>query len=168
MPCTWQAGRTQKHHQSWPIEQSNECQKFCSDVAAFERKSWRTSGRNFGCRIMWMIFSVDEIVSGSSFRLTLRYTSRWEKAKKKHRQTLSLKYLLRNKPSIFEKCYLQIGFSGWLTGHYNFRCQPVDYSNHPNTLRVIFLLQMNIKFLYLFSFLGVNNKTASPLVQSIS
>lgn len=40
--------------------------------------------------------------------------------------------------SIFEPCYLQIGISGWLTGHYNFRCQPVDYSNHPSTLRVIF------------------------------
>lgn len=39
--------------------------------------------------------------------------------------------------SIFEPCYLQIGISGWLTGHYNFRCQPVDYSNHPSTLRVI-------------------------------
>ena len=38
----------------------------------------------------------------------------------------------------FEQCYLQIGRSGWLTGHYNFRCQPVDYSNHPSTLRVIF------------------------------
>lgn len=38
----------------------------------------------------------------------------------------------------FEQCYLQIGKSGWLTGHYNFRCQPVDYSNHPSTLRVIF------------------------------
>lgn len=31
---------------------------------------------------------------------------------------------------------LQIAFSGWLTGHYNFRCQPVDYSNNPRTLRV--------------------------------
>lgn len=30
----------------------------------------------------------------------------------------------------------QIALSGWLTGHYNFRCQPVDYSNHPKTLRV--------------------------------
>lgn len=32
--------------------------------------------------------------------------------------------------------YLQIALSGWLTGHYNFRCQPVDYSNSPRTLRV--------------------------------
>lgn len=31
---------------------------------------------------------------------------------------------------------LQIALSGWLTGHYNFRCQPVDYSNSPRTLRV--------------------------------
>lgn len=31
---------------------------------------------------------------------------------------------------------LQLGVSGWFTGHYNFRCQPVDYSNHPKTIRV--------------------------------
>lgn len=31
---------------------------------------------------------------------------------------------------------LQISMSGWLTGRYNFHCQPVDYSNHPKTLRV--------------------------------
>lgn len=35
---------------------------------------------------------------------------------------------------------LQIAISGWLTGHYNFRCQPVDYSNNPRTLRVCVLL----------------------------
>lgn len=38
----------------------------------------------------------------------------------------------------FQSCYLQIGKSGWLTGHYSFRCQPVDYSNHPSTMRVIY------------------------------
>ncbi|KAG5673961.1 hypothetical protein PVAND_003957 [Polypedilum vanderplanki] len=32
--------------------------------------------------------------------------------------------------------FYEIGISGWLTGHYNFRCQPVDYSNHPSTLRM--------------------------------
>ncbi|KAL1384605.1 hypothetical protein pipiens_003333 [Culex pipiens pipiens] len=33
--------------------------------------------------------------------------------------------------------FYEIGISGWLTGHYNFRCQPVDYSNHPKTLRMV-------------------------------
>lgn len=33
--------------------------------------------------------------------------------------------------------FYEIGISGWLTGHYNFRCQPVDYSNHPSTLRMV-------------------------------
>ncbi|XP_046390264.1 elongation of very long chain fatty acids protein AAEL008004-like isoform X1 [Ischnura elegans] len=33
--------------------------------------------------------------------------------------------------------FYEIGMSGWLTGHYNFRCQPVDYSNHPVTLRMV-------------------------------
>lgn len=33
--------------------------------------------------------------------------------------------------------FYEIGVSGWLTGHYNFRCQPVDYSNHPKTLRMV-------------------------------
>lgn len=31
----------------------------------------------------------------------------------------------------------EISMSGWLTGRYNFRCQPVDYSNHPKTLRMV-------------------------------
>ncbi|CAO1434978.1 unnamed protein product [Diamesa serratosioi] len=34
--------------------------------------------------------------------------------------------------------FYEIGFSGWLTGHYNYRCQPVDYSNHPRTLRMVY------------------------------
>ncbi|XP_020715876.1 elongation of very long chain fatty acids protein AAEL008004 isoform X3 [Ceratitis capitata] len=33
--------------------------------------------------------------------------------------------------------FYEIAFSGWLTGHYNFRCQPVDYSNSPRTLRMV-------------------------------
>ncbi|XP_055678558.1 elongation of very long chain fatty acids protein AAEL008004 isoform X1 [Lutzomyia longipalpis] len=33
--------------------------------------------------------------------------------------------------------FYEISISGWLTGHYNFRCQPVDYSNHPRTLRMV-------------------------------
>ncbi|XP_011199710.2 elongation of very long chain fatty acids protein AAEL008004 isoform X3 [Bactrocera dorsalis] len=33
--------------------------------------------------------------------------------------------------------FYEIAFSGWLTGHYNFRCQPVDYSNNPRTLRMV-------------------------------
>ncbi|KAF2881321.1 hypothetical protein ILUMI_24851 [Ignelater luminosus] len=32
--------------------------------------------------------------------------------------------------------FYEIGMSGWLTGRYNFRCQPVDYSNHPNSIRM--------------------------------
>ncbi|XP_054082122.1 elongation of very long chain fatty acids protein AAEL008004 isoform X3 [Zeugodacus cucurbitae] len=33
--------------------------------------------------------------------------------------------------------FYEIAISGWLTGHYNFRCQPVDYSNNPRTLRMV-------------------------------
>jgi len=33
--------------------------------------------------------------------------------------------------------FYEIGRSGWLTGHYSFRCQPVDYSNHPSTMRMV-------------------------------
>jgi len=33
--------------------------------------------------------------------------------------------------------FYEIAISGWLTGHYNFRCQPVDYSNSPRTLRMV-------------------------------
>ncbi|XP_034488010.1 elongation of very long chain fatty acids protein AAEL008004 isoform X1 [Drosophila innubila] len=33
--------------------------------------------------------------------------------------------------------FYEIGISGWLTGHYSFRCQPVDYSNNPRTLRMV-------------------------------
>ncbi|XP_032593415.1 elongation of very long chain fatty acids protein AAEL008004 isoform X1 [Drosophila grimshawi] len=33
--------------------------------------------------------------------------------------------------------FYEIGQSGWLTGHYSFRCQPVDYSNNPRTLRMV-------------------------------
>lgn len=45
---------------------------------------------------------------------------------------------------------LQIGTSGWLTGRYSYRCQPVDYSNHPKTLRVCVILKKKYinKFYY--------------------
>ncbi|XP_063226669.1 very long chain fatty acid elongase AAEL008004-like isoform X2 [Bacillus rossius redtenbacheri] len=33
--------------------------------------------------------------------------------------------------------FYEIGMSGWLTGNYNFRCEPVDYSNRPQTLRMV-------------------------------
>ncbi|KAK4875916.1 hypothetical protein RN001_012338 [Aquatica leii] len=32
--------------------------------------------------------------------------------------------------------FYEIGMSGWLTGRYSLRCQPVDYSNHPNSIRM--------------------------------
>jgi len=32
--------------------------------------------------------------------------------------------------------FYEIGMSGWLTGRYSWRCQPVDYSNHPNSIRM--------------------------------
>lgn len=32
--------------------------------------------------------------------------------------------------------YLQLSMSGWLTGHYSFKCQPLDRSTHPRTMRV--------------------------------
>ncbi|XP_068898145.1 very long chain fatty acid elongase AAEL008004-like isoform X3 [Tenebrio molitor] len=32
---------------------------------------------------------------------------------------------------------LQIGMSGWFTGEYSLRCQPVDYSNEPSALRML-------------------------------
>jgi hypothetical protein len=31
---------------------------------------------------------------------------------------------------------LQIGMSGWFTGEYSLRCQPVNYSKEPSALRV--------------------------------
>lgn len=34
------------------------------------------------------------------------------------------------------RMWLQIGMSGWLTGDYSLRCQPVDYSDRPEVLRV--------------------------------
>lgn len=34
------------------------------------------------------------------------------------------------------RMWLQIGISGWLTGDYSLRCQPVDYSDKPEVLRV--------------------------------
>lgn len=34
------------------------------------------------------------------------------------------------------RLWLQIGMSGWLTGDYSLRCQPVDYSDRPKVLRV--------------------------------
>ncbi|PSN51448.1 Elongation of very long chain fatty acids protein [Blattella germanica] len=33
--------------------------------------------------------------------------------------------------------FLEIGMSGWLTGQYSLRCEPVDYSNHPVTVRMV-------------------------------
>jgi hypothetical protein len=42
---------------------------------------------------------------------------------------------------------LQIGISGWLTGHYNFRCQPVEYNNSPRTLRVSWCTQQEVSIL---------------------
>lgn len=34
------------------------------------------------------------------------------------------------------RMWLQLGISGWLTGDYSLRCQPVDYSDKPEVLRV--------------------------------
>ncbi|XP_065074750.1 very long chain fatty acid elongase AAEL008004 isoform X1 [Ochlerotatus camptorhynchus] len=47
--------------------------------------------------------------------------------------------ILYNFVQVFFSAWLfyEIGISGWLTGHYDFRCQPVDYSNHPSTLRMV-------------------------------
>ncbi|XP_055381231.1 elongation of very long chain fatty acids protein AAEL008004-like isoform X3 [Condylostylus longicornis] len=42
--------------------------------------------------------------------------------------------------------FYEIGMSGWFTGHYNFRCQPVEYNNHPRTLRMV-----NASWWYYFS-----------------
>ncbi|XP_026813756.1 elongation of very long chain fatty acids protein AAEL008004-like isoform X1 [Rhopalosiphum maidis] len=42
--------------------------------------------------------------------------------------------------------FYELGISGWLTGRYNFRCEPVDYSNHPMTLRMV-----NVCWWYYFS-----------------
>jgi elongation of very long chain fatty acids protein 7 len=33
--------------------------------------------------------------------------------------------------------FYQIALGGWLTGEYSLRCQPVDYSNKPSTLRMV-------------------------------
>ncbi|XP_044266975.1 elongation of very long chain fatty acids protein AAEL008004-like [Tribolium madens] len=33
--------------------------------------------------------------------------------------------------------FYQIGLGGWLTGEYSIRCQPVDYSNKPSTIRMV-------------------------------
>lgn len=35
------------------------------------------------------------------------------------------------------RMWLQIGISGWLTGDYSLRCQPVDYSDRPEVLRMV-------------------------------
>ena len=32
-----------------------------------------------------------------------------------------------------------VGISGWFTGKFNFRCEPVDYSNDPSALRIMFV-----------------------------
>lgn len=42
--------------------------------------------------------------------------------------------------------FYELSMSGWLTGHYSLRCQPVDYSNHPVTLRMV-----NVCWWYYFS-----------------
>ncbi|GLH15860.1 Elongation of very long chain fatty acids protein AAEL008004 [Gryllus bimaculatus] len=52
------------------------------------------------------------------------------------KRTLSLNSAFARGSSAFG-----ISMSGWVTGHYNFRCQPVDYSNHPKTLRFFFILR---------------------------
>uniref|UniRef100_A0ABK9MMD7 Elongation of very long chain fatty acids protein n=1 Tax=Glossina morsitans morsitans TaxID=37546 RepID=A0ABK9MMD7_GLOMM len=33
--------------------------------------------------------------------------------------------------------FYEIAMSGWLTGHYSFRCQPVEYNNNPRTIRMV-------------------------------
>ncbi|XP_076642607.1 very long chain fatty acid elongase AAEL008004 isoform X2 [Halictus rubicundus] len=33
--------------------------------------------------------------------------------------------------------FYEIGMSGWLTGEYSLRCQPVDYSDRPDVLRMV-------------------------------
>lgn len=33
--------------------------------------------------------------------------------------------------------FYEIGMSGWLTGHYSLQCEPVDYSYHPVTIRMV-------------------------------
>lgn len=33
--------------------------------------------------------------------------------------------------------FYQIGMGGWFTGEYSLRCQPVDYSNKPSTIRMV-------------------------------
>lgn len=33
--------------------------------------------------------------------------------------------------------FIEIGMSGWLTGRYSLRCEPVDYSSHPVTIRMV-------------------------------
>ncbi|PNF37535.1 Elongation of very long chain fatty acids protein AAEL008004 [Cryptotermes secundus] len=33
--------------------------------------------------------------------------------------------------------FIEIGMSGWLTGRYSLRCEPVDYSSHPVTIRTV-------------------------------
>ncbi|XP_074028417.1 very long chain fatty acid elongase AAEL008004 isoform X2 [Leptinotarsa decemlineata] len=33
--------------------------------------------------------------------------------------------------------FYEVGMGGWLTGEYSLRCQPVDYSNKPSTLRMV-------------------------------
>jgi len=50
----------------------------------------------------------------------------------------------------------QIGISGWFTGRYSLRCQPVDYSSHPTAIRVSWnasILQRT-KFVHSGSFFG--------------
>lgn len=58
-----------------------------------------------------------------------------------NRKPFHLKYTLivYNLAQVIFSAWLfyEIASSGWLTGHYNFRCQPVDYSNNPRTLRMV-------------------------------
>ncbi|RZC41600.1 ELO domain containing protein [Asbolus verrucosus] len=52
--------------------------------------------------------------------------------------------LFYNLFQVFFSLYLfyEIGMSGWFTGEYNFRCQPVDYSNKPSALRMLHVARM--------------------------
>uniref|UniRef100_A0A8D9B214 Elongation of very long chain fatty acids protein n=1 Tax=Cacopsylla melanoneura TaxID=428564 RepID=A0A8D9B214_9HEMI len=35
--------------------------------------------------------------------------------------------------------FYELSMSGWLTGHYSFKCQPLDRGNHPRTIRMVHL-----------------------------
>lgn len=58
-----------------------------------------------------------------------------------NRKPYNLKYILigYNFLQVLFSTWLfyEIGFSGWFTGRYNYQCQPVDYSKHPQTMRMV-------------------------------